>query len=696
MSSRTTSPRTSKDHELVFSSRIIHPVLGYYERRYGRDELTRLVESLGEDLPSLEDPNRWISVDLARRLNRAMVERTGNHQLTYEAGLALADPQTLGPTYHIVRALGTPRMAYARLTEVAPRISKITRWEVVSLKRNRAVLRFEVMPGHVDDPLFCRNREGVLAGVPRLFDLPTAKVDHPRCIHRGDPVCEYHVQWMEPDLVLRGLGFLAGVVALAGLGLFATGGLTPGVGLGMAVIIASVAALGFFSLKRRIRKVLEATEGQLTTMRSEVEENFRRYQELQVLSRIDELTRQHLEVDSLIQTALEQINLTLGYDRVLFLEATDSGGLEFGHSVGLDQALADRLASTRWSSAFSDLLRDTSSALVRDVREFSSRLGPEGRALMDRLGTSGFVAASVEVRGEPKGILLADRLDPGNPVGDRDAQLLERVGHLLGLALSNARLVEDLKRKHRDLQTALMLNQKFSQYLPRPVVERLKEDPNTILKLGGTRIRAAVLFSDIAGFTPWAEAQAPEEVVAFLNRYFALMDEAIEQTQGILDKRMGDGLMVVFLAHKTSPPSIQDEEWSRTGTITPPPAVHPAHRAIECALRMQEAVERLNREGSGFERLMVRIGVAYGDLVAGNMGSMGHRLEYTVIGDVVNVASRLESNCPPGGIFVTQGALEQAAGAFVARSRGPLSVKGRRRPVDTCEVLGRADGLQEA
>jgi adenylate cyclase len=140
------------------------------------------------------------------------------------------------------------------------------------------------------------------------------------------------------------------------------------------------------------------------------------------------------------------------------------------------------------------------------------------------------------------------------------------------------------------------------------------------VSFGGARVKAAVLFSDIRGFTTMSEKMSAEETVSFLRDYHERMVEVIYRNGGTVDKFIGDGIMVTF--------------------GTPQPAEDDAARAVKCALEMQAALAAMNQQ-SGMP-VSIGIGIDFGDVIAGNIGSAS-RLEYTVIGDTVNTASRIES-----------------------------------------------------
>jgi len=160
----------------------------------------------------------------------------------------------------------------------------------------------------------------------------------------------------------------------------------------------------------------------------------------------------------------------------------------------------------------------------------------------------------------------------------------------------------------------------FGRYVSKQVAEAIL---NGRLELGGERKRATVLISDIRNFTAISEKFPPEEVVDFLNEYFSEMVSVVTKYEGTLDKFIGDALLAVFGA----------------------PITHPddAKRAVFAALEMQEKLKEFNKKRVKKGKNEIRIGVAVhtGNLVAGNIGSEV-RMEYTVIGDTVNLTSRLE------------------------------------------------------
>ena len=212
----------------------------------------------------------------------------------------------------------------------------------------------------------------------------------------------------------------------------------------------------------------------------------------------------------------------------------------------------------------------------------------------------------------------------------------------------------------------------FGQYVSKDVYEQLVANPS-LARLGGQRREMTVLFSDIRGFTTVSERGQPEEIVQMLNEYFTKMVELVFLHKGTLDKFVGDMVMALFGAPLDDP-------------------LHADH-AVEAALEMIEELRKLNVkwEAEGRPPLDIGIGINTGPMIAGNIGS-DRIMSYTVIGDAVNLGSRLESLNKQYGtrIIISDGTRRRLTGAYVFRPLGDVVVKGKTQGVAIFEVVGRA------
>lgn len=194
------------------------------------------------------------------------------------------------------------------------------------------------------------------------------------------------------------------------------------------------------------------------------------------------------------------------------------------------------------------------------------------------------------------------------------------------------------------------------------------------LKLGGERKNCAIFFSDIRGFTSISEKLQPEEVVEFLNEYMTEMVNCVTQTEGIVDKFIGDAVMATWGA-----------AFSHGNN---------AENAVNSALLMRKALIEFNKNRGTEKKPVIQIGcgINYGPVIAGQIGS-DERLEYTVIGDAVNLASRVESLNKPMGtdILITQDLYAEVKDIFKVEKMHAIKVKGKEEPQIIYAVIGRFD-----
>ncbi|MFA4915567.1 MAG: adenylate/guanylate cyclase domain-containing protein [Syntrophales bacterium] len=217
----------------------------------------------------------------------------------------------------------------------------------------------------------------------------------------------------------------------------------------------------------------------------------------------------------------------------------------------------------------------------------------------------------------------------------------------------------------------------FQYYLTSSVINEMLKDPSK-LKLGGDKKNLTALFSDIRGFTTVSEKLTPEELVHLLNEYLTAMTDLVFKYDGLLDKYMGDAIMAVFGAPLDQPD-------------------HPM-RACKTALDMMEALKKLQKKWADEGRpvLDIGIGINSGDMVVGNMGSE-MRFDYTVMGDSVNLASRLEGINKEYGtnIVISEYTYAAVKDAMFCRELDSVRVKGKKLPVKIYELLGEKKNGQE-
>lgn len=251
------------------------------------------------------------------------------------------------------------------------------------------------------------------------------------------------------------------------------------------------------------------------------------------------------------------------------------------------------------------------------------------------------------------GILYVDNLEKASAFTQDELNVFALVAAQAGAALDNAAAHQRIARQ--DQQRSAL-----ERFLSPEVVEMVVANPD--IRLGGVNQKVTIMFADIRGFTPMSENLEPEQVVEILNEYFTRVTDVIFDCGGTLDKFIGDAVMALFGA--------------------PLSKGNDAANGVQAAIQIQRLLIELNRDAAlrHWPELRVGIGINTGTVTAGNIGSP-RRIDYTVIGDAVNTASRLMSNAAGGQILVSQSTAEEAGGGFEFVRLPPLVVKGRSEPV---------------
>jgi adenylate cyclase len=221
------------------------------------------------------------------------------------------------------------------------------------------------------------------------------------------------------------------------------------------------------------------------------------------------------------------------------------------------------------------------------------------------------------------------------------------------------------ERRARDIRKM------FSSYVSKRIVDELIRDPSKA-KLGGDRKEITVLFSDIRGFTTFSEKHQPEEVVSLLNEYLGAMTEIVFEYEGTLDKFVGDAVMALWGAPIGQPDH--------------------AERAVRCAVSMIAKLKQLQAKwtAEGKYAIDIGIGINTGDMVVGNMGAEGKKMDYTVIGDNVNLGARLEGLTRKynNHIIISEYTYEKVKEIVEARELDSVTVKGKENPVVVYDLVG--------
>jgi adenylate cyclase len=392
--------------------------------------------------------------------------------------------------------------------------------------------------------------------------------------------------------------------------------------------------------------------GQLRVAANSAEE--RQARKLSMLLDISQKLSGEFDLDKLLGNVVDMMFEVMDVDRVSVLLHNESIG-ELVPSISRSR-MGDTGVQQVPRSIVEKVMKERV-AVVSDNTRSDSRF--KGHSIVTQSVRSAMCSPLMASGDRILGLLYVDSVTAANSFSDEDLQFLVAFSGLVAIGVRNSRYAEQVRRE-------ALVRSNFERYFaPNIAAEIAQQD--AVVPLGGERRPITILFSDIRGFTAMAESMSPDAIAQLLTEYFSEMVEIIFEHGGTLDKFVGDAIMALWgtpIAHADDP-----------------------DRALRAAAAMQQGVARLNHRWAqaGRPEIGVGIGINYGDVFAGNIGSH-RRLEYTVIGDAVNVASRLCSEAAPGEILVSEALCRVVKDPAEYEYLPAMALRGRTRSVQVYRV----------
>jgi adenylate cyclase len=394
--------------------------------------------------------------------------------------------------------------------------------------------------------------------------------------------------------------------------------------------------------------------GQLRVAAASAEE--RQAKKLSLLLDVSQKLSGEFDLDKLLRSVVDMMFEVMDVDRVSILLHNESTG-ELVPSIS-----RSRLGDAEFQQvprSIADKVMQERVAVVSDNTRTDSRF--KGHSIVTQSVRSAMCSPLMAAGDRILGLLYVDSVTAANSFSDEDLQFLVAFSGLAAIGIRNSRYAEQIRRE-------ALVRSNFERYFAPNIAAEIAQQEAGV-PLGGERRPITILFSDIRGFTSMAESMGPDAIAQLLTEYFSEMVEIIFEHGGTLDKFVGDAIMALWgapIAHADDP-----------------------DRALRAALAMQRGVARLNEQwlSDGRPEIGVGIGINYGEVFAGNIGSH-RRLEYTVIGDAVNVANRLCSEAGPGEILVSEAVCEVVKDHADYEYLTAMALRGKTRSVQVYRVKG--------
>ncbi len=386
----------------------------------------------------------------------------------------------------------------------------------------------------------------------------------------------------------------------------------------------------------------------------------RDYEKLRVANELSQVISTEFDIETLLNRILEHALQVFNADRgVILLMNEDTGELD---NTAVLTKHGNQDEDIRISSTILAEVVEERTALLSNDAQMDSRFSGAHSIMLE--GIRATMSVPLMADNDLLGVIHLDTQFTADVFTEKDLQLLTGFAQQAANSINYSRMV-------RAREQQALARERLGRLLPAEVVDAVMRG-DAELERGGELRDATVLFADIRGFTALSEREPAPLVVDLLNEYFERMVEIVFRHGGMLDKFIGDEIMAVWGAHIDTPTHAMD--------------------AVNAALEMQAALLDFNRERAdhGLRPVLVGVGINSGELVAGYMGS-SQAMDYTVIGDPVNVAARLCSAAPANEILVSRELLDRCGGRVIVEQLPPQELKGKSTSVDIFRVNGIRD-----
>jgi adenylate cyclase len=359
------------------------------------------------------------------------------------------------------------------------------------------------------------------------------------------------------------------------------------------------------------------------------------------------------DIDTLLNKIVEYAYQILEVDRVAILLTDDAGDLV--PKIARDKRGGDSARSVPQSIARTALKDKV--AILSDNAGEDTRFG--GQSILMQQIRSAICVPLIGAEEKPLGILYVDNVTATHRFSDEDFEFCIAFAGIAAVAIENGQFAQRIQRE-------LLTRSNFERFFTPQLAKRIAESSE--IRLGGDKRLVAVLFSDIRGFTSLAETMRPDDMASLLTEYFTQMVDCVFRHDGTLDKFIGDAVMA---------------QWG-----APIGGIDDADKAMAAAIEMIRELDNLNAgwRAAGRPELQIGIGLNYGEAFAGNIGSE-RRLEFTVIGDVVNTASRLCGNAEPREILLSDNFRRALHAPPPVVPCPPMELKNKSQPVTVYRVV---------
>ncbi|CAB1062054.1 Adenylate cyclase (EC [Olavius sp. associated proteobacterium Delta 1] len=447
----------------LYNSRLPKIYVQYVRKHYPDIDVDSILQESGIANYELEDPSHWFNQEQIDRFHDIIVARTGNPDISREAGRFSTSSEGLGATKQYILGLMSPTEIFLLLGKVYPLLSRAADVRSKKLGPTAVEVVASIKPGVNEKPYQCANRMGAFESTAKFFTDKFANIEHPSCIHRGDEVCRYIITWNKTPKILwiRIRNYILSLNILALIALLFVIPFSNWVIIGLICALITL-ALSYYTKHLESKALIKTIETQTEAAQDSIYESNTRYNNAMLVQEIGQATANILDIDELLVTVVGVMEKRLDFDRgMIMLVDKKNDVLRYSTGYGQDLPEEEILKDTEFhlnnpesKGLFVLAIKEQRPFLINNIREIQESLSQKSLEIAKQLGSQSLICVPIIYEKRPFGILAVDNSKSSRPLRQSDMSLLIGVASQLAISMANAMSFEKLhnsEKKYREL-----------------------------------------------------------------------------------------------------------------------------------------------------------------------------------------------------------------------------------------------------
>jgi PAS domain S-box-containing protein len=451
------------DTSPLYNSRITKTYIEYIKNSYPDLDIDPILEYAGMTRYETEDQAHWFSQDQADRFQEILIKKTGNPNIARDAGRFTTSHKGMGPAKQYTLGLMSLTTVYLLMGKVYPIMSRAADITTKKISPNRVEIVSTPNPGVNEKPYQCENRIGIFESLAKLFTDKLAYIEHPFCFHKGDNNCRYIIRWEKTaSLIWKRIRNYSLLISIAiSISLFFT---LPSMTWGILVILCSLITLSIAFIAEHIEKkeLSKTVETQGDAAKDLIAEMNIRHNNALLVQEIGKATSSILDVDKLIQTVVNIMEIHMDFDRGMVLLADSNiNRLYYAAGYGYTEEKEQLLQQTQFhldnpesKGVFVVAFKNQKPLLVNEISEIEKTLSKRSLKFAKAMNSQSLICVPIIYEHESLGILAVDNLKSKRPLTTSDMNFLMGVASQTAVGINNAKSfqrIQESEKKYREL-----------------------------------------------------------------------------------------------------------------------------------------------------------------------------------------------------------------------------------------------------